>query len=156
MAKPQSSKPRAQPHAQSKSKRTQQDAAENDAVGYGKPPKATQFKKGRSGNPRGRPKGSLNLDTVVTQALGAKVVVTEGGRRIEMSKLAVAITQVANKAASGDLKATQIALNLWPLVSATVEAPLHPDLQADRAQARRIAARLARGVSGTTGENDDE
>ena len=26
-------------------------------VGYGKPPKVTQFKKGQSGNPRGRPKG---------------------------------------------------------------------------------------------------
>jgi hypothetical protein len=25
-------------------------------VGYGKPPQSTQFKKGKSGNPKGRPK----------------------------------------------------------------------------------------------------
>ena len=29
-------------------------------VGYGKPPKSTQFKPGRSGNPKGRTKGSRN------------------------------------------------------------------------------------------------
>lgn len=29
-------------------------------VGYGKPPAETRFKKGQSGNPNGRPKGSRN------------------------------------------------------------------------------------------------
>ena len=40
-------------------------------VGYGKPPRHTWFKKGQSGNPRGRPCGSKNLKTLLSEALRA-------------------------------------------------------------------------------------
>ena len=49
-------------------------------VGYGKPPKSGQFKKGQSGNPKGRPKGSLDYTTYVQQMLSAQVTVTESGK----------------------------------------------------------------------------
>lgn len=70
-------------------------------IGYGKPPVESRFKEGQSGNPTGRPKGKLNLATVLAQALSAKVVVKEGGRRQKISKFAVSITQLVNKAAGG-------------------------------------------------------
>src|SRR5215469_5153687 len=50
-------------------------------VGYGKPPRSSRFKKGQSGNPRGRPSGSKNLSTLLSEALNEPVIVTENGRR---------------------------------------------------------------------------
>ena len=43
--------------------------------GYKRPPKATRFKAGASGNPRGRPKGSHNLKTDLTKLLKKRVTV---------------------------------------------------------------------------------
>jgi len=74
-------------------------------VGYCKPPKNSRFKPGESGNPRGRPRGSLNWGMVLQRALGEKVVINENGRCTIMTKLEAAIMQLVNKAASGDGKA---------------------------------------------------
>jgi len=81
-------------------------------VGFGKPPAATRFRKGRSGNPKGRPKGKPNAATVILRALAAKVVINENGRRREVTKQEAAIMQVANKAAGGDLKAIHLLISL--------------------------------------------
>ena len=75
------------------------------SVGYGVPPEATRFKKGVSGNPKGRPKGSLNVATVFTKTLRERVVINEHGRRKTVTKLEAALKQLVNKAASGDLRA---------------------------------------------------
>jgi len=75
-------------------------------VGYGKPPKHTRFSKGSSGNPRGRPRGAKNWATLVRGAVFAQVEVRENGRPIRrISKLEAAVTQLVNKAASGNLRA---------------------------------------------------
>lgn len=74
-------------------------------VGYGSPPEATRFKKGASGNPKGRPKGSLNVATVFTKTLRERVVINEHGQRKTVTKLEAALKQLVNKAASGDLRA---------------------------------------------------
>jgi len=83
-------------------------AAETTAdyeVGYGKPPRHTGFQKGRSGNPKGRPKGSKNLATLLTEALDEKVQVTEDGKRRRVTKRELVIKQLVNKSASADLRA---------------------------------------------------
>ena len=71
-------------------------------VGYGKPPKNSRFKVGRSGNPKGRPKGSLNLATVLQRTLRETIVINENGRRRVVSKLEAAIGELVRKATSGD------------------------------------------------------
>ncbi len=79
-------------------------------IGYKQPPKATQFKPGQSGNRKGRPKGSKNLQTVMTEELSTLVPITENGRHKKVPKSQVMIKQLANKAAAGDHKATQLLL----------------------------------------------
>ena len=83
-----------------------------DRVGYQRPPEATRFKKGVSGNPKGRPKGSLNVATVFLKTLHEKVVVNEHGQRRTVTKLEAALTQLVNKAATGDLRALRQLLEL--------------------------------------------
>jgi Family of unknown function (DUF5681) len=81
-------------------------------IGYRKPPRHSQFKKGQSGHPTGRPKGTPNFATALERALGEQVVVNEGGQRRTVSKLVVAVTQLVNKATMGDARATQQLLNV--------------------------------------------
>ena len=82
------------------------------SVGYGKPPRNTQFRKGQSGNPKGRRRGSKNLATVLLDSAHESVTVNEGGRRKSITKLEAMSKQLANKAAAGDPKATHLLTQL--------------------------------------------
>jgi len=90
-------------------------------VGYGKPPRQTRFKKGQSGNPTGRPKGAVNLDTVLERVLMEQVVVNEPGRCRKITKFEAALTQLVNKAASGDNRAMALLLSLIPDMESRLE-----------------------------------
>src|SRR5579862_6688106 len=83
-----------------------------ERVGFCQPPTSTRFKKGVSGNPQGRPKGSLNVASVFTKALREKVVINEHGKRKIVTKLEAALKQLVNKAASGDRHSCQQLLDL--------------------------------------------
>jgi hypothetical protein len=97
---------------QDSSDKSQRGDGSAKQVGYGNPPEATRFRKGQSGNPKGRRKGSLNVSTVFAQTLREKVVVTENGQRKTITKFEAAIKQFVNKAASGDLRALHLLVNL--------------------------------------------
>jgi hypothetical protein len=63
-------------------------------VGYGKPPLHTRFRKGQSGNPKGRGKGTKNFATIFVKAMSQPVTINENGKRKKISKLAAAIDPV--------------------------------------------------------------
>ena len=49
-------------------------------VGYGKPPKANQFRKGRSGNPRGKRHGEENITSAFKRIVSKRVKINDGDR----------------------------------------------------------------------------
>ncbi len=73
-------------------------------VGYKKPPKATRFKPGQSGNPKGRPKGSKNFSAVVKDVLNMPVHVTEKGKRKSISTQKAALLKLREGALQGDVR----------------------------------------------------
>lgn len=81
-------------------------------IGYGKPPKKTQFKKGQSGNPKGRPKGTKNLATDLEEEMYETIEVFEGGRPIKVTKQRAMLKRLIEKALKGDLKAISTLLQL--------------------------------------------
>ena len=81
-------------------------------VGDRRPPKHSQFKPGVSGNPKGRPKGSVNLRTRVSQQLRRMVTVTRNGRPVRMRKGELIALQIVDAAAKGDFKAALLAVRL--------------------------------------------
>ncbi len=85
---------------------------EAEEVGYGKPPKRTQFQPGQSGNPKGRPKGVRNLATNVLTVLGRKIPVLEHGRRKFVSAAEAILHRYLELAIKGDVKAGAFLLSL--------------------------------------------
>lgn len=83
-----------------------------EAVGYGRPPRATRFRPGQSGNPRGRP-ARARVSRLVASALEERVDVPDkNGEFKRLTKLELAVTQLVNRAASGDRHATLLVFSL--------------------------------------------
>jgi hypothetical protein len=81
-------------------------------VGYGKPPKQTQFEKGKSGNPSGRPKGSKNSFLAVQRVLNRNVQITIEGKRKKVPLSEAVAMSMSQKALAGDHRAATSLLKL--------------------------------------------
>ena len=81
-------------------------------TGYGKPPREHQFKKGRSGNPKGRPKGAKNLQTVLEEVLQEQILIREGGQERRVSRLTAMVKSQTAKGIKGGTQAASVIFNL--------------------------------------------
>jgi hypothetical protein len=79
-------------------------------VGYRKPPKHSRFKKGRSGNPRGKPRGTKNSATFLKQALLASVLVKQNEHQTKTTKLRVIVTRLIHQAMQADYLSIRLLL----------------------------------------------
>src|SRR5258706_7435160 len=79
-------------------------------VGYKHPPVKSKFRKGQSGNPRGRRKGQRNLTPVLIDVLRQTVKVKQGGKTQRMSKGEALIQILLSKAQNGDSRTIKAVL----------------------------------------------
>lgn len=81
-------------------------------VGYKKPPSHTRFKPGRSGNPKGRPKNARGLKTDLRAELVSKMKIRMNGEDVSGTKQQLMLRTLTTRAASGDVSATRILIDL--------------------------------------------
>ena len=88
-------------------------ASDDDRVGYRRPPKHAQFKKGQSGNPRGRPRrGTTNLTTDLREELAESVRVRDGDREYYVTKQRAVLKALVAAATKGNVSAATALLAL--------------------------------------------
>ena len=83
-------------------------------VGYGKPPKKSQFEKGVSGNPTGRPKKARDVESELLREANSPIIITENGKRIKMSKHQVIVKQLTINAMKSNPAALRMYFDLYP------------------------------------------
>ena len=106
---------------------------------------AGRFQPGRSGNPNGRPRKANTVAEAVRDALDVKVPITANGRQRRISKRDAAAMQLANRSASGDLRANKLAFDLASKAEARADAGAPPPETlsvTDQEIVERLMARL--------------
>jgi uncharacterized protein DUF5681 len=111
-------------------------------IGYKNPPLHTRFRKGRSGNPRGRPKGTRNLKTDLLEELHETLIVHEGSRDLRVSKQRALIKSLTARAIKGDTAAAVKLIDLYIRIFGLQEQGVPEPAQPLSAEEQEVLAAL--------------
>ncbi|QGN54979.1 DUF5681 domain-containing protein [Novosphingobium sp. Gsoil 351] len=112
-------------------------AARPKSARGGNPPEHARFKKGQSGNPAGRPPKNRDIRKQVEAELDQMVMISEGGKRVRLTKREIIAKKLVNDAAMGDPKSLA---NLLKLIAGPSQ-PEYPVVAVDPADLARFAKR---------------
>lgn len=118
------------------------------SVGYGKPPKHGQFKPGKSGNPKGRPKAPPKLEDLIAGEAKRMIKIEVAGQPQELSQAHVVVKAVFQRAMKGDLQAAKIVLQLLQALPDAPEAEV--EISPDALQ--MLHELLAKSATGSVGD----
>jgi hypothetical protein len=133
---------------------------DDNAVGYGRPPKHSQFKPRHSGNPKGRAKGSKNFSTLFSEELMRTISFTENGKRFRMPKCQLLAKQTINKALDNDHKSKALVFDQIRHGERATDSPV--TIEVERPENKLVMESIIRRIrasvdapSETTGPKDD-
>lgn len=92
-------------------------------VGYKRPPVHSRFQKGRSGNPKGRPKGAKSLGTIVREQMGARIRVQTANGTRKMARIEALFMKRSDQAGKGDARAMDACFRLYEQYGPPDERP---------------------------------
>lgn len=98
----------------------------SEGTGYKRPPVASRWKKGQSGNPSGRKRGSLNLCTDLLAELSEVIQINEGGSARRITKQRALLKSLAARGIQGDARAANLILNLMIRILDPDAGPTEP------------------------------
>ena len=126
-------------------------------IGYRSPPTSRRFgEPGGNSRGRGRQKGSRNVSTILEEVLSARITVKDGGKRPrKITKLDAGLTQLANRAATGDLRAIQMVLVLTQGMENKRDAETNADVPLTNADRRVLDLLTERLEAGLGSDHDD-
>jgi hypothetical protein len=136
--------------------KTPQTTSPCHSVGYAKPPVETRFPTGQSGNPKGRPKGSKNILTLIEEELAKPVMALVNGKRCRLTTGQAIVKRMVASAAAGSLRAAETLLkyaagNRVGQSTDPADGPTRPNEQDDAILQRHMARMKA-----TAGRKDDD
>lgn len=126
------------------------DKDDEGDVGYGRPPRHSQFKKGQSGNPKGRRPKSRNTSTLLAEELDKLITVKDGNGARRISKREALITSLVNDGITGKNQARQLLLRILEISN-----PPEPFVATDEDETA-LEAYIARHAANRSGGNPDD